>query len=257
MEERTVQVAGQEVPMAATGAGSAVPAAPGSGPPHLEDARALTILTTEHWSLLSARSLVYNEAFARGGMFMTFLTGSLVALGFVSQGTGFTREFLVVAAALLAFDLLIGLVTLGRIMHATAEEFRALQGMARLRHAYFELVPGVVPYFSTSAHDDMAGILEAFGPPAGDDSALTNLLHGLTTTPGLVGLICSIVAGALAAAVVLLAGGSAVAAILGGIGGALGLFVVVTFTIVRAMGRHTASLEIRFPRHVAGPGGGP
>ena len=67
-----------------------------AGPPHLADPRALTILTTEHWSLLTARSLVYNEAFARGGMFLTFLTGTLVALGFVSQGSGFATGFLVV-----------------------------------------------------------------------------------------------------------------------------------------------------------------
>ena len=38
----------------------------------LPDGAALQILTTEHWSLLTARSLVYNETFARGGMFLAF-----------------------------------------------------------------------------------------------------------------------------------------------------------------------------------------
>ena len=56
------------------------------GPAHLADPRAITILTTEHWSLLTARSLVYNEAFSRGAMFFTFLSASLVALGFLAQG---------------------------------------------------------------------------------------------------------------------------------------------------------------------------
>jgi hypothetical protein len=43
------------------------PAAPQAGGhgSALDDPRALTILTTEHWGLLTARSLVYNEAFAR------------------------------------------------------------------------------------------------------------------------------------------------------------------------------------------------
>jgi hypothetical protein len=39
----------------------------------LDDPRALQILTTEHWSLLTARSLANNEAFTRGGMFLSFL----------------------------------------------------------------------------------------------------------------------------------------------------------------------------------------
>ena len=52
-----------------------------AGPPHLADPRALQILSTEHWSLLTARSLVYNEFFARGSMFLTLLSASLLALG--------------------------------------------------------------------------------------------------------------------------------------------------------------------------------
>lgn len=41
----------------------------------LDDPRVLQILTTEHWSLLSARSLAYNEAFTRAGMFLTARAG--------------------------------------------------------------------------------------------------------------------------------------------------------------------------------------
>ena len=52
------------------------------------DPRALQILSTEHWSLLTARSLVYNEFFTRGSMFLTLLSASLLALGFVYQGGG-------------------------------------------------------------------------------------------------------------------------------------------------------------------------
>jgi uncharacterized membrane protein YphA (DoxX/SURF4 family) len=44
----------------------------------------MQILTTEHWSLLSSRSLAWNEAFARVGMYLTALTGAMVALGLVA-----------------------------------------------------------------------------------------------------------------------------------------------------------------------------
>ena len=39
----------------------------------LDDPRVVQILATEHWSLLASRSLAYNEAFTRGGMFLAFL----------------------------------------------------------------------------------------------------------------------------------------------------------------------------------------
>ena len=67
----------------------------------LDDPRALQILSTEHWSLLSARSLAYNEAFTRGGMFLTFLSTSFVALALLAQAMSFGDGFLTVAAVVL------------------------------------------------------------------------------------------------------------------------------------------------------------
>src|SRR5215217_8279649 len=93
--------------------------APGQG---LHDPRALQILSTEHWSLLTARSLVYNEAFARAGMFLAFLSATLLVLGLISTATGFSEPFLVVAALILALDLFIGLATIGRINGASEED---------------------------------------------------------------------------------------------------------------------------------------
>jgi hypothetical protein len=50
---------------------------------------ALQILTTEHWSLLAARNLVYTEALGRTSIFVAALTGSVVALALVAQATEF------------------------------------------------------------------------------------------------------------------------------------------------------------------------
>jgi len=101
-------------------------------------------------------------------MFLTFLSASLVALGFIYQGgTAQSSDFLVIAVALLALDLMIGLVTLGRIWAASAEEFRLIQGMNRVRHAWLEVVPSLEPHFSTSRHDDMPGVLAIYGATRG------------------------------------------------------------------------------------------
>src|SRR5687768_18442124 len=88
----------------------------------LDDARVIQILSTEHWSLLSGRSLAYNEAFTRGGMFLTFLSMSFVALALLAQGMSFGKEFLTIAAIVLAFDLVIGLTTYGRIIGANEDD---------------------------------------------------------------------------------------------------------------------------------------
>ena len=73
--------------------------------PHL-----VQLLTTEHWSLLTARSLAYNEAFTRASMFLTFVSMSFVGLALLAQATGFSSDFLLITAVVLCFDLVIALV---------------------------------------------------------------------------------------------------------------------------------------------------
>src|SRR5688500_15728852 len=109
-------------PAAANATADSVVAKPATS---LDDERAITILTTEHWSLLSARSLAYNEAFVRGGMFLTFLSMTFVALALFSSAMSFGEDFLTVAAVLLGFDFVIGLTTYARIMGANLDDMRA------------------------------------------------------------------------------------------------------------------------------------
>jgi hypothetical protein len=211
----------------------------------LDDPRAVQILSTEHWSLLTARSLAYNEAFTRAGMFLTFLSMSFVALALFSSAMGFSNEFLVVAAVLLGFDLLIVMATYGRIMGANLDDMRAVHGMARIRHAYTEIAPLVRPYFTSAIHDDPAGIGLAYG---NQPTAFPGVLfYGLTTSGGMIGLILALVGGAEAAVIVLLLGVEAGAAIGVGIGGAIVVFGLITgFTVGRVPSEQTR-LPAMFP----------
>src|SRR5215218_945774 len=119
MEERFVSAPHAEARPIEGSAGDDTLARPGHG---LADPRALQILSTEHWSLLTARSLVYNEAFARGGMFLALLSATLLVLGLITTETGFSDAFLVVALMILGLDLFVGLATLGRITRASTED---------------------------------------------------------------------------------------------------------------------------------------
>jgi hypothetical protein len=221
------------------------------GADHLADPRVLTILSTEHWSLLTARSLSYNEAFSRTQMFLTFLSASLVALGFVAANAAVRPEVPAVAAALLALDLFIGLATLGRLQRAGTEEFLALQGMARIRHAYLELVPTLEPYFSTSRHDDLMGVMATYGATPARPTAAQSILHGLTTMPGMVSVIDAAVAGALAASIVIAVGMDPGGAFLAGVVTGLASLAAVTAWAQHAFEVTNRGLEVRFPSPAA------
>jgi hypothetical protein len=211
----------------------------------LHDPRAIQIMSTEHWSLLASRSLAYNEAFIRGGMFLTFLSTSFVALALLAQGMAFDDQFLTVAAILLAFDLVIGLATYGRITGANVDDLRAVYGMARIRHGYTEAAPVLVPYFTTATHDDLPSVLTAYGSPSA--SGIGTIWYGLTTSGGMIGLITSMVGGVLAAVLGLLVGIPGGQALWVGLGGGVLVMIILLVRTTGAVTRDQATLPALFP----------
>jgi hypothetical protein len=211
----------------------------------LDDPRALQILTTEHWSLLTARTLAYNEAFTRGGMFLSFLSTSFVALALASSAMSFDRPFLIIAAVVLAFDLIIGLTTYGRIIGANHDDLRAVHGMSRLRHGYTQIAPIVTPYFTTGVNDDMRGIMMSYGSPP--SSGIGLFLYGLTTSGGMIGLIVALVGGVLAGVLALLFGAGGDVALIAGIAGAVVAFAAISGLSSGTVVRHHADLDTLFP----------
>lgn len=245
MDERMVPVGAAETrPVPSPSSNAAVDGSPVS----LDDPRALQILTTEHWSLLTARSLVYNESFTRTGMFLAFLSATLLVLGLISTASGFSDGFLVVAAIFLSLDLFIGLATLGRLMSAGAEDMRYLQGMNRLRHAYHEMVPGLDRYFISSRHDDprSVGSYYAAGRQPGP---VARIALGLTTTGAMISVICCAVAAGLAGVIVLLASHDGPLAALGGLIGFFVFFGGMFALTGRVYMRWVRSMPAIFPKH--------
>jgi hypothetical protein len=231
---------------------SSSPTATDAGPADnpLDDPRVLQILSTEHWSLLSARSLVYNESFARAGMFLTFLSASLVALAFVATAMQFDRTFLLLASMLLFVDLVIGLATLGRMLDTSVDDLRAIAGMNRIRNAYVQIAPAIQPFLSSSIFDDSAGVMQTYGEPE-IRAAVPAFIHGLTTAGGMISVIDAILAAALAGIVTVLVGASLAAAL-----AAAGIAFVVIFAAVNRWAYQTivgyeSSMESRFPSQPA------
>lgn len=213
----------------------------------LDDPRALQILSTEHWSLLAGRSLAYNEAFSRAGMFLTFLSATLIVIGFLIGSQGLTPEVVPVAAILLLADLYIGAATAGRLIDASDEELHAVRGMNRIRHAYREMVPGLEPYFVTSFHDDARGVLAAYGPVTSSDAVFSNIIHGLTTMIGMVATVVAMILGALAALVAVGLGAGVEVALVAAVVGFLVGTAAFAMVGMRAALDYQARIQSRFP----------
>ena len=99
-------------------------AAAGAASPQL-----LQILATEHWSLLTARNLGYNEAMSRASIFVAALSGAVVALALVAQATDFGSGFVAFALVLLPVVFFLGWATVARLGQVNIEDARWVQGM--------------------------------------------------------------------------------------------------------------------------------
>ncbi|HEX5015547.1 MAG TPA: hypothetical protein VFV72_15485 [Candidatus Limnocylindrales bacterium] len=258
MEDRTGQLSPIERPPAGSGRDGVAPPA-GLGPPHLADSRALMILTTEHWSLLSQRSLAWTETFARASMFLATLSAATVALALV--GSVMRDGFTLFALVILPVVLFIGLATAVRVAQDNTDDARTVQGMNRLRHAYIEMVPDLEPYFVTTKYDDMAGIMVTLGaPPAvatrvGTRSVaaiLGGVLHGFVTTMGMIMVINCVLGGVIAALSAVALGASDVAALGLGVIGALILLVLQAAWGVNSFRAANAGMTVRFPTPPSG-----
>ena len=173
-----------------------------TGETGLDHPRAVDILTTEHWSLLSSRNLGYQEMFGRATIFIAVVSALVVALALLAQATRFGRDALLVAVLLLAVALFIGIATFVRAVAINYEDARWVHGMNLLRQAYLEIAPGLEPYFVTE-HEPRADPRQlAHGSPQG----VRNLASSLTTTSSVVATLNSVLAGALASDLVALAG---------------------------------------------------
>lgn len=189
----------------------------------LDDPRAVQLLISEQSSLMSARSLAYNEAFVRAGMFLSFLSMSFVALALLAQAMAFGRDYLSVAALVLTFVFVVGVTTLMRMNGANLDDLRAAHGMARIRHAYTEVAPMVKPYFTAPVHDDVDAVTAVYG--IFTDSLFGQFVYGLSTSSGMIALIVSMIGGVLATVFAMLAGVSLGLSI--GIGMVAGIIVLL------------------------------
>ena len=171
------------------------PTAPAPGGPETdaELSRRAQLLATEHWSLLATRSLSWNEAFSRTSMFLSTLSAATVALALAGPAMSFGSAFALFALIVLSVTLFLGVATYVRLLQVNNEDLYWVTGMNMLRGEYTRLVPGIEKSFVAGHTLDVPGIARTFG--AFDVTSNPSPLHMLITTPAIVGVISSAIAG--------------------------------------------------------------
>lgn len=216
-------------------------------PPARKDSEAIQILATEHWSLLATRALTYQESLGRVNMFLAILSGAVIALALVAQADHFGPAFISIAIFMLAVVAVVGFFTVSRLISLNRDDFHWVMAMNRLRNAYLSIHPELEPYFFTSAHDDVRGVMRTMGiEPTGGATQIGSFVHGLSTLPGTVSVIVAAVVGAIAGLAAAGFTAPPIAVVLIGIAG----FVVALGALVlwqRSDIRRGSAFESRFP----------
>jgi len=120
-------------------------------------------MTTEHFTLMSARSSSVSEANGRAALYLATLSSSIVALALVAQISKIGTIFYVFAFVLLPMVFFLGVVTFERTLQSTTEYFIYLRSINRIRGFYAKTVPEIEKYFIMPPTDDPAATLRGVG----------------------------------------------------------------------------------------------
>lgn len=151
----------------------------------------LQFMTTEHFTLQTARAATVAEANGRSALFMGSVSSAVVALAFIGQVSGMGEAFFLFGMVLFPSLLFLGIVTFDRVLQTALEDWIYACEINRIRHYYAELAPEIKRYFIESTHDDAPGVLQSIGiKPA--------TWQYFLTSSGMVAVINSILAGVFA-----------------------------------------------------------
>jgi hypothetical protein len=152
-------------------------------------------LTTEHFTLQTARAVAVSEGNGRTALYLGALSSTLVALALVAQRSLFGEVFHVVALTVLPAVFFLGLVTYVRILQGSIEDIMYARAINRIRRYYTQIDPSQAHWFLLSGSDDLPGALANMG-------LRDSWTQFLFTMPSAVAVINSLLGGATVAVAV-------------------------------------------------------
>ena len=171
------------------------------GPPDDPRAAAVTFVTTEHFVLQGARAATIAESTGRANMFLTSVSGGLVALGLVATATRVGTTFYAFGLALLVTLTFVGLVTFDLVLQSGIEDHGYARRIALLRSYYFDNAPEVTPHLLSVSPEKRLQI-EGLWAVRGQEQR---------TVTGMVGVVTAVLAGSTTGLLVAVASGHSLA----------------------------------------------
>lgn len=165
----------------------------GPGPDKTTQEQILQFMTTEHFTLQTAKSATVAEANGRATLFLSTVSSAVVALAFIGQVSGIGEAFFLFGLVLFPSLFFLGFVTFERAIQTAIENMIHSRGINRIRHYYVELAPEIRPYLIHSTHDDVAGALYDMGIVPSNSE-----WQHFVTNAGTVAVINSVLAGVFA-----------------------------------------------------------
>ncbi|MBC8076374.1 MAG: hypothetical protein H7Y32_09900, partial [Chloroflexales bacterium] len=198
------------------------------------------IITTEHFTLQTARGATISDANGRSSLFISTVSSALVALGFIGQIAEIGPLFYAFVFVIFPTLFFLGLVTFARVLQSGIEDMVYARGINRIRHLYTELAPAIKPYLILSTHDDNAGTMVNM-------AATPGYWQLFLTTAGMIGVVNSVLLGVIVALVVFLFANALIVAV------GVGLVVFVASVALHTRyqtaqyGESTANIHVMFP----------
>lgn len=168
-------------------------------------------MTTEHFTLQTARANTISESNGRSSLFIGALSSSLVALGFIAQISEMGAPFYIFSFILLPFLVFLGTFTFMRLLETAIEDMNYAVAMARIRSYFVEQAPEIERYFLLPTHDDPRFVFESMETIQVPIPGLQILL----TNAGLISVINSILLGILTGLILIQAAEAAPLGIIG------------------------------------------
>ena len=129
-------------------------------PPRDAASRSLVAaLTTEHFTLQTARSATIFESGSRASLFLSTVSSALVALALIGQVSRLGDTFILFALILVPTLFALGVLTYLRLNESAAEDAFYARAANRIRGYYRDLDASASEYLLLSDHDDLAGAM--------------------------------------------------------------------------------------------------
>lgn len=152
----------------------------------------LSALTTEHYTLQSARSSTVVEANGRSLLFLSAVSGAIVALALVAQMDELGETFTVFALSVLPALLALGLTSYARLADLAVHDAYYARAIGRIRSFYLTIDPTGRQYWMQPAGDDPHALMRQNGQT---HTPWHHLSHTATSVAAINGVLAGVLVG--------------------------------------------------------------